>query len=274
MQHTKQHAHDDVEVLETENPWSAYGPVLPECVSPSPSNQRPRRFDRWCTHSAAALFTIALHILLLSPLLLGSPGRKAHPPLTEGAAASAQHTEAGEFVSMLTFLTDRSITDPDTYDDSAYEVMSKEVDKALQNIAMITQLSSTTQPEIRGSEDSQDEAAPSAEATGDDAGRAKLFGLYMGQVKARVDRAWEHPSAPLAGRFQCKVQIAQGEHGDVKEVTLQRCNGSPAWQVSLVQAIQRASPLPAPPSEKVFTAVLTLNFDAFADAKLVAAAVH
>jgi len=50
--------------------------------------------------------------------------------------------------------------------------------------------------------------------------------------------------------------------GEVQEVTLQRCNDDPTWQVSLVQAIQRASPLSAPPNEDVFSDVITLSFAA------------
>jgi hypothetical protein len=33
------------------------------------------------------------------------------------------------------------------------------------------------------------------------------------------------------------------------------------WKMSLIEAVQRASPLPPPPSPKVFTNVLTLSFE-------------
>jgi hypothetical protein len=35
-------------------------------------------------------------------------------------------------------------------------------------------------------------------------------------------------------------------------VTLDTCNGSPEWQLSVVHAVQLASPLPAPPDQRVF----------------------
>jgi hypothetical protein len=56
------------------------------------------------------------------------------------------------------------------------------------------------------------------------------------------------------------VQIEQGPTGAVTEIALERCNRDAAWQMSLVQAIQLASPLPAPPDPKVFTRVLHMEF--------------
>ncbi len=50
--------------------------------------------------------------------------------------------------------------------------------------------------------------------------------------------------------------------GNVKEVALAQCNGSTRWQLSLVQAIQSASPLPAPPNPDVFSSTLHLAFKA------------
>ena len=42
---------------------------------------------------------------------------------------------------------------------------------------------------------------------------------------------------------------------------MQQCNGDPRWQSSLVQAIQSASPLPAPPDPNVFSNLLSLELD-------------
>jgi hypothetical protein len=48
--------------------------------------------------------------------------------------------------------------------------------------------------------------------------------------------------------------------GEVLEVTLLECDSSPEWQQSLVNAIDAASPLPAPPNQSVFARSLVLNF--------------
>lgn len=100
---------------------------------------------------------------------------------------------------------------------------------------------------------------------------AQLFGIYTGQIQARIDRVWRRPRTPINENaaskptdadesFQCEAQIVQDVRGNVQEILLPRCNGSAAWQRSLVSAIQQASPLPAPPSIKVFTQSLTLKF--------------
>jgi hypothetical protein len=119
-----------------------------------------------------------------------------------------------------------------------------------------------------------DEEPPTA-APGDGgeaAEQARLFGIYSGQIRARVERIWRRPRTPVQETdggvpsavtdesFRCQVQIVQDTNGFVKEVLLPRCNGSPAWQRSLVMAIQQASPLPAPPSTHVFSQSIVLDF--------------
>lgn len=260
-----------VEVIGADDIWSQFGTPLPPRENQSniwTIEQRSSRIGAW---TFAAVLTVLIHTLIFAPFVFGTAGRKFHPPLTEGAATSAENKEASKFVSVLISLDNRSITDSEAHDDSAYEVV-KEVDRMAQQSAPLAELSSTSQPEISGSEEGKDENSEKAEAVGNETGRALLFGRYMGQVKARIERAWDYPAAPFKGKFQCKVQISQSEHGDVREVTLQRCNGDSLWQKSLVLAIQQSSPLPAPPSEDVFTSVLTLSFEAELPANLLGAA--
>jgi len=101
--------------------------------------------------------------------------------------------------------------------------------------------------------------SPESNDAGD---RAMLFGRYMGQVNARIERAWLRPRSPTGDtHFQCQVSITQDKIGNVTEVTLQDCNGDALWQQSLVNAIQSASPLPAPPDPEVFSSTLTSRFE-------------
>jgi len=109
----------------------------------------------------------------------------------------------------------------------------------------------------------------------DGAERARLYGIYSGQIQARIERIWTRPRTPVndvssstktkdaVDYFHCQVQVVQDSDGNVREVLLPNCNGSPAWQHSLVIAIQHASPLPAPPSPKVFTRSLSLDFTGY-----------
>jgi len=57
-----------------------------------------------------------------------------------------------------------------------------------------------------------------SEADGDQTGPSMMFGRYMGQNSARVERAWVRPrSIPPSGSFNCRVQITQDRRGDVEE---------------------------------------------------------
>jgi hypothetical protein len=90
----------------------------------------------------------------------------------------------------------------------------------------------------------------------------QLRGQYLGQINARIDRAWMRPRAPIGDdRFICQVRIEQDAAGNVTEVALERCNGSALWQISLVHAIESASPLPAPPDPSVFAHAIHMSFE-------------
>jgi hypothetical protein len=132
-------------------------------------------------------------------------------------------------------------------------------------------------PSVDISPDSTDRRAPSGpmtpESDAESSSQARLVGIYTGQIRARIERVWRRPRSPVsqevgaAGEggssdesFECLVTIVQDATGRVLETDLLRCNGSPAWQQSLVIAINQASPLPAPPDPKVFVRSVTLNF--------------
>ena len=92
-------------------------------------------------------------------------------------------------------------------------------------------------------------------------GLAVLYGRYLGQIQARIERAWLRPRSAIGGDlFRCQVRIDQGRSGAVGDITLQRCNGTVQWQESLVRAIEDASPLSAPPNPAVFTSHVVLVF--------------
>lgn len=93
----------------------------------------------------------------------------------------------------------------------------------------------------------------------------KLAGRYVGQIDARIDRAWLRPRSAIgAPRFACRVRINQSRAGDVLNVGLERCNGSSKWQRSLIEAVRAASPLPQPPKPTVFAPVVHMSFESVA----------
>ena len=221
---------------------------------------RPRPRLRQVLRSAAAgSGSILLHALIVGSIMLGTASRKVHQPNKEGAGASATASLAEPVMTMIV------IHDPgetDHSNDLPEPVASRGFapsDLPIQ-IASPDALPAAAFMPI---EDLTDEQSPTAEATGDTQGRALMFGRYMGQITARIERAWVRPRDAIGDPlFRCRVQIAQSKRGDVKQVELVGCNGNPAWQASLAAAIQSASPLPAPPDPSVFADSLTLTFDA------------
>jgi hypothetical protein len=88
----------------------------------------------------------------------------------------------------------------------------------------------------------QDET-DSAEAVGDQAQHALLHGRYLGQVQARIERAWMRPRTPIgAPEFSCRAAVVQDRRGNPIDIRLQVCNGTQEWQSSLAAAIRTASP--------------------------------
>lgn len=96
-------------------------------------------------------------------------------------------------------------------------------------------------------------------------GLGTMYGRYLGQIHARIDRAWLRPRTAVgAPIFQCQVQLDQDGLGRIQGVTLLQCNGSASWRLSLVHTIEAASPLPAPPTRAVFAPHVLMAFRAIA----------
>jgi TonB C terminal len=251
-----------VEVLTDEGVWAQHGAISPTSQAAAILSSADYHWHHWTTRALAIVISLALHALLVGSALLGTAGRPPIKPLNEGAPANIRNNDASEFVTTLLLLKDHSIPPPDQpADDSAYAATPDAAQLASNNLLLLT-LATPKPPQLSGMDGGIDENAPTAEAAGDEAGRAMLFGRYMGQIKARIERAWDRPDTTATQQFDCKVQIKQNAHGEVQEVTLQRCGDDPDWQVSLVQAIQRASPLSAPPEDAVFTELVTMSFEA------------
>jgi hypothetical protein len=203
--------------------------------------------------AAGIAASLCLHGLLLTPLLWGGRAHARSIPESEGASSS--HHDPKSLESILVVFMD---------DSGAIHDLSDEEDLS-HFLLPEAQMSRPPQLQIPDAsvalnDDSDDQ--PATVADGDQSGQSLLFGRYMGQIKARVMRAWVRPrSVPAGGSFNCQVQITQDRRGGVQEVTLQRCAQDAPWQLSLVHAINSASPLPAPPDAAVFSNLLTIEFE-------------
>ena len=88
---------------------------------------------------------------------------------------------------------------------------------------------------------------------------AGLLGRYVAELQARIERAWNRPPTARAG-LRCVVSVTQVPGGTVTDVRIGECNADAAVKQSIVLAVYRASPLPAPPDPSLFERNLTLVF--------------
>jgi hypothetical protein len=230
-----------------------------------PKSRAPHRFLSPTLIGIAG--TLLLHALLIQSLPFGSRGPKVKPPEAQESADALAKSKGDNSESLVLIALPASPANlgqaPTQNLVSSLPDLSKMKIKSPVNVDPPVFLNTETLAL------SEDQASDSAAHGGDGAEKARLFGIYTGQIQARIARVWRRPrtqvneeKSPLDATesFQCEAQIVQDARGNVQEVMLPRCNGSPAWRNSLVLAIQHASPLPAPPSAKVFSTSITLNF--------------
>jgi hypothetical protein len=196
-----------------------------------------------------------LHVVLLAPVLWGATGHVKPHPDNQGGGPSASNDHDS---MMVTFI------------DEPNEAASKQgrppeatasLLAAPDTLLVPIVVPEMPAPSVVALSDSDADEDTAIRPNSGDPGRAVMFGRYVGQVSARIERAWMRPRTPIeSGRFTCTAQIVQDKTGMVQEVELRNCNGDGRWQLSLARAIQSASPLPAPSNPSVFAKTLTLEF--------------
>lgn len=198
---------------------------------------------------------VLLHVLFLSAFLFGGGHRPVqHFPRPLGIGAHVGESSEDTPLTVV-FLDDPSVANPAEASREAVASRGTSPRDPLVTIASAEPLPTTP---LQVTEDSKD---PAAAFPADGYRTALLFGRYMDQIRARIERAWTRPRTPISGGlFECRVRITQNRRGEVLEVALERCNGDARWQGSLVSAIQGASPLSAPPDNLVFTESFALEF--------------
>lgn len=92
-----------------------------------------------------------------------------------------------------------------------------------------------------------------------DAVNSGLLNQYVALIQQKVIRNWIKPATARSG-LECEVKVAQATGGTVLSVEVGRCNGDAAVRASIEAAVQRASPLPAPPDPRLFERNLLFNF--------------
>ena len=241
-------------------------PWIPPPMTPKPAPQKPHR--TMSPTVVGLIGTLLVHVLVLQTMVLGYRANKVHPPDRQGAGAAQIQSGAEPMEDLILInIPQTAAADQSTLNELASR------GQAMKN-PLVTIISADALPHVEIPPDAvAGEAAPETALTsGDPLGQAKLFGMYTGQIHARIERAWRRPRTPIFESsdhrsadqpFRCQVQIVQDLIGNVQEVLLPNCPGSFAWQRSLVVAIQQSSPLPAPPDPSVFNRTIGLEFMGF-----------
>lgn len=215
--------------------------------------------------------SLLLHGLALHTVVLGSRAQKIRPPEVQGPGASL-NKPAVKPADALVFI---EIPKTAKTTDESFDALAS-VRQAIKDSPIpITHPDPSPLLKIETLALSEEKNSESSVDSGDGVERARLLGIYSGQIQARVERVWRRPRTPVnegdpanmskaVEYFLCQVQIVQDSSGNVQEILLPNCRGSIAWQRSLVTAIQQASPLPAPPSPKVFSHSMMLSFIGYA----------
>jgi len=219
--------------------------------------------------------TIALHLLGLQSVLLSNRAHKTHREIESlGAATSTKPGNSTLDTLILVNLPSSTITSSASPED-----LASLGPKSSEMLVTLLSPDPLLHINIPADQKNENDDSQTSVNSGDPSAKAAMFARYSGQIDARIERSWRRPRTAIEafdsaadvhasknnrdhinGTFACQVRILQSRTGHIDEVQLVSCNGSAAWQRSLLTAIFEASPLPAPPDLNVFTPTLMMTF--------------
>lgn len=219
-------------------------------------NHAEARRSRLLVCVTGAVLSILIHLMFISAFV--GAGRSAKPRHDDGLGANEIVSEE-EARGILFFVEDPAVTE--SSDDALPTLASHgEVLQALR-LTVVSPEADLDSATVEQRDAADHDAVE--EPISDRQGMAELYGHYLSQIQARIERAWLRPRSALdVEDFECRLEIQQNERGEVGEVTLQKCSEAIPWQLSLIRAIESASPLPAPPDPRIFTRAFELAFHA------------
>lgn len=214
-------------------------------------NSRP-----FAVSAAGAVSVFAVHALLVLPFILNLSVPSPRPPITR-SAGTASLISTAEPEMIVVFIDQTRPAENGAPPDKPQSSQAV----ALLNRHLIVQRPDAFPATPKTSAAVSDDAPEDGAAAEVAAEYARLYGRYLGQLQARVERAWMRPRTAIgSAQFSCWARIQQNRRGDEVAIALDHCNGTERWQQSLVSAIRTAAPLPAPPDASVYADVLWLSF--------------
>jgi len=109
--------------------------------------------------------------------------------------------------------------------------------------------------------DAETQREAAQEAARMEAERSGVFDEYLRQIQNQIARNWNQPLSAQPG-LECVINVVQLPTGDVFEAKVdpRRCNADDAVRRSVEAAVQKASPLPKPPSQAMYERNLIVTF--------------
>jgi colicin import membrane protein len=89
--------------------------------------------------------------------------------------------------------------------------------------------------------------------------RSGVIDEYRSLLVQTIERNWIRPPSARAG-LQCTLYVTQAPGGTVVDVRLGACNGDEPVRESIVTAVHKSSPLPAPRDPRAFERRLEIVF--------------
>jgi len=155
--------------------------------------------------------TVLLHALVLLPFVvdLSLPTHRAPDPSGAGASALVSPSEPTITAFFINEVSTVQRTEPPEMKDLASRGL------APADLQVVVLSPDPWPAALTDADESKDNAA-SAVAASDRAQHALLYGRYLGQVQARIERAWMRPRSEIgAPTFSCTARIEQNRQGDV-----------------------------------------------------------
>jgi colicin import membrane protein len=109
--------------------------------------------------------------------------------------------------------------------------------------------------------DAETQREAAQEAARMEAERSGVMDDYLRQIQNQIARNWNQPLSAKPG-LECVIRVVQLPTGDVVDAKVDNshCNGDDAVKRSIEAAVQKAAPLPKPPSQAVFDRNLIVTF--------------
>lgn len=200
-----------------------------------------------CSRLTAACMAIAVHVLLAIAWLKNAD--LIDVPTLDESLAGSRGSGGTTTVTTLFFIW----LPPDGEESIAPAVSTDSLLRALPSLELpplpIVDLAEATME--LGSAPSRSASLAEGESEFE-----RLRAIYVNQLEARLARVWQEdlsdPSfASDAG--ECAIRVTQTQTGEPIAIEYQHCDEGKGWRESIVAAIRRAAPLPAPPSPTLFS---------------------